>query len=93
MSAETRPAFGAFLDDLPKALYVLVHLVMLGIGIGVWAQVRNTPFPHPGALLLYVTSQVIFLGFFAKAITLKMAVLLEQLLMLAMVCALTVGAF
>ena len=93
MPVESRSTFGAFLDDLPKALYVLVHVAMLGVGIGVWVHAGNTAFPHPSALLLYVSSQVIFLGFCANWITLKMAVLLEQLLMLAMVCAITIGTY
>jgi uncharacterized membrane protein YhhN len=63
------------------------------VGIALWAHARNTAFPHPGALLFYVVSQVIFFGFFANWITLKMAVLVEQMLMLVMVCAIAIGAF
>ena len=93
MRADSREAFGGFLDEWPKALYVLVHVVMLGVGIALWAHATNTGFPHPSGLLLYVVSQVFFLAFFAGWITLKMAVLVEQMLILAMMCAITLGMF
>ena len=89
---ESRSPFGGFLDDLPKALYVLAHIAFLGVGIGLWAHARNAAFPQPGALLLYVMSQAVFFVFFANWITLKMAVLVEQALMLAMVCVIVIAA-
>jgi uncharacterized membrane protein YhhN len=92
MHVEKRSAFGGFLDDLPKALYVVAHMAFFGVGIGLWAHAKTTALPHPGALLLYVVSQVIFFAFFANWITLKMTVLLEQTLMLIMVCAIGFGA-
>lgn len=76
---------GKFLDDLPKMLYVAAHVAFLGIGIWLWARARGGATPYSEALLLYALSQVIFLGFFANWITLKMAVLAEQTLMVAMV--------
>ena len=93
MDVGSRSPFGGFLDDVPKAVYVLAHVAMFAVGIGLWVYARNTAFPHPGALLLYVMSQVIFFSFFANRITLKMAVLVEQMLMLIMVCAIVIGAF
>ena len=89
---ESRSPFGGFLDDLPKALYVLAHIAFFGVGIGLWAHARNAAFPQPGALLLYVMSQAVFFAFFANWITLKMAVLVEQALMLAMVCVIVIAA-
>ena len=83
---------GGFLDDLPKALYVVAHVVFLGVGIWLWAHARGTTLPHGGALLLYVVSQVAFFGYFANRITFKMAVLAEQTLMLVMVCLFALGA-
>ena len=91
MDAGSRSAFGAFLDELPKALYVLAHVAFLAVGMGLWVHVRTTGFPHPDALLLYVTSQAVFFAFFANWITLKMAVLAEQTLMLVMVCVIATG--
>ena len=37
------------------------------------------------AFLLYVVSQIVFLAYFGGALTLKMAVLIEQMLMLIFV--------
>jgi len=95
MSVDTRShtAFGLFLDDLPKALYVLVHLVMLVVGIAAWLHLRHTTLPHPEVILLYVVSQGVFLAFFANVITMKMAVLVEQMLILALVGVLALGVF
>lgn len=84
-------SFGGFLDALPNALYVVAHIAFFIVGVGLWAHVRGTAFPHPGALLLYATSQAVFFGFFADWITLKMAVLAEQMLMLAMVWLIAAG--
>ena len=92
MNAQSERAFGGFLDELPKALYVLAHVAFLGIGVWLWAHARSTAFPQPGALLLYVVSQVVFIAFFANWITMKMAVLVEQTLMVVMLCLLVIGA-
>jgi hypothetical protein len=92
MTAANDSTFGVFLDRLPKALYVVAHLAFLAVGLLLWMQLRSTAFPHPGALLLYAASQVIFFGFFANWITFKMAVLVEQMLMLGMVWMIATGA-
>ena len=91
MEKGSRSAFGGFLDELPQALYVIAHVVFFGVGIGLWAHARNAAFPQPGALLFYVVSQVVFFAFFTNWITLKMAVLVEQTLMLIMVCLIVLG--
>ena len=87
-----RSAMGGFLDDLPKAVYVVAHIAFFVVGIGLWVHARSTTFPAPGALLMYVASQAVFFAFFADSITLKMAVLLEQTLMLLLLCVLVVSA-
>ncbi len=91
MTERQGSAFGAFLDDLPKALYVLAHVAFLAVGLWLWAQASTTAIAHPGALLLYAASQVVFFGFFANWLTFKMAVLVEQVLMLVMVCTIAIG--
>ena len=92
MDAVRHSPFGAFLDDLPKTLYVVAHVAFLGVGLWLWVRAGSTAFPHPNALLLYVASQAVFFAFFANWITMKMAVLVEQTLMAIMVCALVLGA-
>ena len=85
METTSRPAFGAFLDELPKALYVVAHVAFLAVGLWLWNHAKpGAPF-SPGVLLLYAASQLVFFLYFANLITFKMAVLVEQMLMVAMV--------
>jgi len=75
---------GRVLDDVPRALYVIAHVMFLGIGIWLWVAARQNALPYSGALALYVISQVGFLAYFANVITMKTAVLVEQLAVAAM---------
>jgi uncharacterized membrane protein len=75
---------GSFLDSLPALLFVAAHVVFLGVGL--WA-VKNAASGYARAFWLYVASQVVFLSFFGGLFTMKMAVLLEQTLMVVMVVA------
>src|SRR5262245_6347678 len=78
-----RPA-GRFLDDLPDALYALAHVMFLAVGAWLLVRANDNSLPYAGAFALYIVSQVGFLAFFAKLVTMKMAVLLEQTLVFAM---------
>jgi len=75
---------GRALDDVPKALYVLAHVMFLAVGIWLWARAVQHALPYSGALVLYVISQVGFLAYFANVITMKTAVLIEQMAVVAM---------
>ena len=75
--------FGGFLDLFPSALYVGAHVVFLVLGV--WAVRRAGLAKYAPAFWLYALSQVFFLGFFAGALTMKMAVLVEQMLIAGMV--------
>jgi hypothetical protein len=75
---------GRGLDDVPKALYALAHVVFLAVGIWLWARAAQHALPYSGALGLYVISQVGFLAHFANVITMKTAVLVEQMVIVAM---------
>ena len=85
MDATSRPAFGSFLDELPKALYVVAHVAFLAVGLWLWNHAKPGAPISPAVLLLYAASQVVFFLYFANWITFKMAVLVEQTLMVAMV--------
>ena len=76
---------GGFLDDFPKALFIVAHVVFLIIGLVAWKRVSDAKQPWAAALWLYIVSQPVFIGFFAGIITLKMAVLIEQTLVVIMV--------
>ena len=76
---------GSFLDTLPTMLFVSAHVAFLGVGIWTWKKAVDKKLPFAPALWLYIFSQVVFLCFFGDMITMKMAVLLEQTLMVIMV--------
>ena len=78
---------GGFLDALPSALFIAAHVMFLGLGI--WAATRRAPALATRTTLfwLYAISQIGFLGFFAGVLTLKMAVLIEQMLVAVIVVA------
>jgi hypothetical protein len=80
-----RAPIGAFLDDLPTALYVVAHAMFLAVGVWLWLQASSHALPYAAALLLYAASQLGFFACFAKRITMKLAVLTEQMLVFGMV--------
>ena len=75
--------FGTFLDSLPSALYIGAHVLFLAVGV--WAVRRSRAAKYSSAFWLYALSQIFFLAFFGGALTLKMAVLIEQMLIAGMV--------
>ena len=76
---------GSFLDSLPTMLYVAAHIVFLLVGLWAWKKATDNKLPFASAFWLYIASQVVFLTFFGGIITVKMAVLLEQTLIVIMV--------
>jgi hypothetical protein len=76
---------GGFLDSLPSFLFITAHVFFLVVGLWAMRRAGQTRLPFTSAFWLYVVSQVGFLAFFGGALTLKMAVLLEQTLMLIFV--------
>jgi hypothetical protein len=84
LATRQRVPAGRILDDVPKVLYVLAHVLFLGIGIWLWMRAADHSLPYSGALSLYVVSQVGFLAHFANLITMKTAVLIEQMAVAAM---------
>jgi len=39
-----------FLDELPKGLYALAHLMFLGVGVWLWARANDSALPYSEAL-------------------------------------------
>jgi hypothetical protein len=72
---------GTFLDSLPAALFIAAHVAFIGVGL--WSAARARALSS--LLALYVVSQLFFLAFFGGLVTMKMAVLMEQTLLVAMV--------
>ena len=75
--------FGAFLDSFPSAIFIAAHLLFLALGV--WAVRRAGTAKYAAAFWLYALSQVFFLAFFGGALTMKMAVLVEQMLIAVLV--------
>jgi hypothetical protein len=73
------------LDALPTMMFVAAHVMFLVAGV--WAMRATSRAQRSPALLLglYVASQVGFLAFFGGVITMKLAVLVEQTLMIVAV--------
>jgi len=78
---------GSFLDSFPSLLFVAAHVMFLVIGVWAWKKAGGAGRRLAPTFWLYVAAQAIFLGFFGGVLTMKMAVLVEQMLMVAMVVA------
>jgi len=76
---------GGFLDAFPTMLFVGAHVVFLLVGVWAWKTAAGSGRKFAPAFWLYVVSQPVFLAFFGGALTMKMAVLLEQTLIVMMV--------
>ncbi len=90
-TGSNRP-FGASLDRLPAALFVAAHAVFLAAGVWLWVRSASGGAPYANALPLYAISQLGFFAYFAGAITMKLAVLVEQMAVFAMVVLITRAA-
>ena len=76
---------GGFLDSFPSILFVIVHLVFLAVGLWALWRANSEGKDYAWAFGLYALSQIVFLGFFGGVVTIKMAVLLEQILIVILV--------
>jgi len=76
---------GSFLDSLPTMMFVAAHVVFLAVGIWAVTQAKKNKARFASAFWLYAVSQIVFLSFFGGLITMKMAVLVEQTLIVIMV--------
>lgn len=74
---------GGFLDQLPVILFVAAHITFLVAAV--WAIRRTGGAAWAPAFGLYAVAQIVFLAVFGGALTLKMGVLIEQTLMVALV--------
>lgn len=77
--------FGSFLDSWPSLLFVGAHGLFLLVGLWAANRVTGARAPFASVLWLYAISQIGFLAYFGGAITMKMAVLTEQTLMVVLI--------
>jgi hypothetical protein len=77
--------FGQFLDAFPSLLFVIAHVVFIAVGLWAIKKLNDSGARYAKVLWLYPISQIFFLVFFAGASTMKLAVLLEQSAMVALV--------
>ena len=83
---------GTFLDSFPPILFIVVHLILLSVGVWAATKAAKNKLQYARAFWLYVIVHIGFLAFFAGIFTLKMSVLLEQVLILAMIIWISVKA-
>ena len=76
---------GSFLESFPATVFIVAHVLFLIVGVWAMRRAAASRLPFSSALWLYIVSQVGFLAFFGGALTLKMAVLLEQMLLVVFV--------
>jgi hypothetical protein len=76
---------GGFLDTMPTWLFIVAHIIFLIVGIWAAKQAMENKLSYASAFWLYAVTQLGFLAFFAGWITLKMAVLFEQTLIVIMI--------
>lgn len=76
---------GGFLDSMPAMLFIATHVILLGIGVWAAKKARDSKLTYANAFLLYPVVHLGFLAYFGGFFTFKMAVLLEQMLVVAMV--------
>lgn len=78
--------FGGFLDTMPSWLFISAHILFLAIGLWLAKMAMDKKLKYANAFWLYPLVHVGFLSFFLLGvITFKTAVLIEQMLILAMV--------
>lgn len=76
---------GGFLDSFPALVFISAHAAFLVVGIWAMRRAAQNHLSFSAAFWLYIVSQIGFLAFFGGALTLKMAVLLEQMLILVFI--------
>lgn len=84
--------FGTFLEMFPPALFIAAHIAFIVVGLWAISRVRSNQPGLVGPLWLYVVSQPVFIAFLLGVITVKMAVLTEQTLIVVMVGWLAISA-
>ena len=76
---------GGFLEQFPSIMFVVAHVAFLLVGLWAVKKATDDKASYAWAFWLYVGSQIFFLCFFGGILTMKMAVLLEQTLIVIMV--------
>jgi len=77
--------FGSFLDSFPSAVYIAAHVIFIIAGYWSYTRAKANNYPFASLIWLYIITQFFFLAMFGGIITMKMAVLLEQTLLVIMV--------
>ncbi len=76
---------GTFLDPMPSILFISAHVLFLLIGLWAVKKAMDMKLPFAKAFWLYPVVHVGFLAYFGGFFTFKMAVLLEQMLIVVLV--------
>ena len=76
---------GHFLEDFKPTIFIAAHIAFLTVGILSFLWAKSNKRSYANLLLLYIATQLIFLAMFGGVFTMKMAVLLEQTVIVVMV--------
>lgn len=76
---------GGFLDMMPAWLFIIAHIFFLGVGLWAIKKAMDMKLKYASAFWLYPLVHIGFLAYFGGFFTFKMAVLLEQMLVVTMV--------
>ena len=76
---------GGFLDSFPPAVFIAAHALFLLVGYWALRQATQRRLAFASAFWLYIAAQVVFLAMFGGVFTMKMAVLLDQTMMVVFV--------
>ncbi len=76
---------GGFLDSMPTVIFVIFHIIFLLVGLWAVMSLGKSKAKFASAFWLYIVSQIGFLAVFGGILTLKMGVLIDQILILILV--------
>lgn len=77
--------FGTFLDTWPKWLFISFHAVFFLVGLWAYMTAKKQGAKYAPAFLLYALVHVGFALYLWDVFTIRMSVLVEQMLILVMV--------
>ncbi len=77
---------GSFLNTLSPTFFICVHILFFLLGFWAVMKAKRDKRSFASLLMLYVLAQLVFIGYFAGVFNMKLAVLIEQILMVILVC-------
>jgi hypothetical protein len=70
---------GYFLESWPTGIFVIAHILFILVGYWSFKSSKKHNQPYAGLIWIYIITQFFFLAMFGGFITMKLAVLMEQI--------------